>query len=123
MNKKALKTLEYHKIIAHLTEYASSEGGKRLCQTLLPSCDLKEIELALDNEFLCHPTKEYLASDLRKFLEGYPQVKIDIEHYIRHRLKQLWEYLYNREVIQRYRKMVIELEQQLKEKENDTELH
>lgn len=33
---------------------------------------LKEIELALDNEFLCHPTKEYLASDLRKFLEDYP---------------------------------------------------
>ncbi|MGN0483239.1 MAG: endonuclease MutS2 [Lachnospiraceae bacterium] len=46
MNKKALKTLEYDKIIAHLTDYASSEGGKRLCQDLVPSYDLKEIELS-----------------------------------------------------------------------------
>ena len=84
---------------------------------------LKELERTLYNEFLCHPTKEYLASDLRKFLEDYSEVKADIEDYIRHCLIQLSMSLYNREEIQRYRKMVIELEQQLKEKENDTELH
>ena len=43
MNQKALKTLEYHKIIDTLTEYASTEPGKRLCRELLPSCDYQEI--------------------------------------------------------------------------------
>ena len=61
---------------------------------------LEEIERTLDNEFLYHPTKEYLASDLCKFLEDYPQVKKDIERYARYAL-----------------------EQQLNDKENDTELH
>lgn len=77
---------------------------------------LEEIERILDNEFLYHPTKEYLASDLRKFLEGYPQVKANIRHYIHNNLECLSMSLYNREMIQRYRKMVIEPEQQLKEK-------
>lgn len=84
---------------------------------------LKEIERTLDNEFLCHPAKEYLAPDLRKFLEDYPQVKANIEHYIRNNLECLSMSLCDREMIQRYRKRVIELEQQLEEKENDTELH
>ncbi len=43
MNEKALKTLEYTKIIDQLTEYASTEMGKSLCHELLPSCDLEEI--------------------------------------------------------------------------------
>lgn len=43
MNEKALKTLEYNKIIAQLTEYASTEMGKQLCRELHPSCDLAEI--------------------------------------------------------------------------------
>ena len=46
MNKKALKTLEYNKIIEQLTSYAASEGGKRLCRELVPSYDLGEIQLA-----------------------------------------------------------------------------
>ena len=37
MNQKVLKTLEYHKIIEKLTEYAASEPGKRLCRELEPS--------------------------------------------------------------------------------------
>ncbi|HIV35055.1 MAG TPA: endonuclease MutS2 [Candidatus Blautia intestinigallinarum] len=44
MNKKALKALEYDKIIEQLAAKASSPMGKRLCQKLTPSCDLKEIE-------------------------------------------------------------------------------
>lgn len=44
MNKKALKALEYDKIIEQLAAKASSPMGKRLCQKLTPSCDLQEIE-------------------------------------------------------------------------------
>ena len=43
MNHKALKTLEYNKIIGQLTEYASSSMGKELCSSLLPSIDYDEI--------------------------------------------------------------------------------
>ncbi len=45
MNEKALKTLEYHKIIAQLTDLAGSVLGKELCRNLLPSSDLQEIRL------------------------------------------------------------------------------
>jgi DNA mismatch repair protein MutS2 len=43
MNQKALKTLEYYKIIAQLAEYASSDSGKALCRNLVPSTDYHEI--------------------------------------------------------------------------------
>lgn len=79
---------------------------------------LEELEWTLVDGFLDQPNKEYLASDLCKFLEDYPQVKANIEHYIRNNLECLSMSLYDREMIQRYRKRVIELEQQLKEKEN-----
>lgn len=45
MNEKALKTLEYHKIIAQLTDLAGSVLGKELCRNLLPSSDLATIRL------------------------------------------------------------------------------
>ena len=43
MNTKALKTLEYDKIIRQLETYASSEMGRKLCRDLLPSSDYEEI--------------------------------------------------------------------------------
>ena len=43
MNEKALRVLEYHKIIEKLTEYAGSEMGKTLCKNLMPSSNLGEI--------------------------------------------------------------------------------
>jgi len=43
MNKKVLKTLEYDKIIRQLTEYASCQLGKELCEQLTPSSSLEEI--------------------------------------------------------------------------------
>lgn len=46
MNEKALRILEYSKIITSLVEKASSEPGKAMCQALLPMTDLDEIELA-----------------------------------------------------------------------------
>ena len=46
MNKKALETLEYNKIIAKLTEYASSEIGKNTCSKLLPMDNIDDINFA-----------------------------------------------------------------------------
>ncbi len=46
MNEKALQKLEFHKIIALLTDYATSQPGKKLCRALVPSTSLAEIEQA-----------------------------------------------------------------------------
>ena len=46
MNEKALRTLEYNKIITLLTQQATSQSGKELCKQLKPSTDLSAIELA-----------------------------------------------------------------------------
>lgn len=46
MNQKALKTLEYDKIITQLTEYAASAPGKLLCKNLLPDSDIEAIRQA-----------------------------------------------------------------------------
>ena len=43
MNQKALRVLEYDKIIEKLSEHASSDPGRRLCRELVPSSDLREI--------------------------------------------------------------------------------
>lgn len=43
MNQKALKTLEYTKIITQLESHAASPLGKTLCRELSPSSDLEEI--------------------------------------------------------------------------------
>lgn len=44
MNKKALKTLEFDKIIDKLKDLASTPLGKELCKELVPSTDISEIE-------------------------------------------------------------------------------
>jgi DNA mismatch repair protein MutS2 len=46
MNDKALRILEYNKIINLLVDKASSEPGKELCRKLLPMTDINEIETA-----------------------------------------------------------------------------
>ena len=43
MNEKALRVLEYPKIIVQLTECATSQPGKALCRVLQPSDNLPEI--------------------------------------------------------------------------------
>lgn len=43
MNQKALKTLEYNKIIEKLAAFAFSTKAKERCLSLLPSCDMEEI--------------------------------------------------------------------------------
>lgn len=44
MNEKALRILEYPKIIEQLCQYAGSPLGKELCKNLIPSTDIVEIE-------------------------------------------------------------------------------
>lgn len=43
MNTKSLKILEYDKIIARLTEHATSEPGRDLCGRLQPSTDIAQV--------------------------------------------------------------------------------
>lgn len=43
MNEKALRILEYNKIIEKLADFATSPMGKEMCKNLLPSTDLGEI--------------------------------------------------------------------------------
>lgn len=74
-----------------------------------------ELLQALGNEFVDNPNKEYLAPDLRQFLESHPQVKADIDHYIRHRLAQLRSDLHNQLVNNVNVKRIFELEERLKE--------
>ena len=49
MNPKALKTVDYNKIIDKLTEFAGSALAKEMCRNLQPSTDLYEIQ-ALQKE-------------------------------------------------------------------------
>ncbi len=44
MNEKVLKTLEYHKILSQLSEYAYSPEAKRRCLKLVPITDWAQIE-------------------------------------------------------------------------------
>ena len=46
MNEKALKTLEFNKIIDILEEYASTPLGKKHCRDLIPMTELEKIRLA-----------------------------------------------------------------------------
>ena len=46
MNEKVLRTLEYNKIIDLLTQKATSQPGRALCQNLKPLTDLSAIRLA-----------------------------------------------------------------------------
>ncbi len=46
MNEKALKTLEFYKIIEQLTTYASTPLGKEMCQKLIPMEDISAIQQA-----------------------------------------------------------------------------
>ena len=48
MNQKALKTLEYHKIINMLLQHASSPMGQELCRQLTPSDDLNVVRGSMD---------------------------------------------------------------------------
>ena len=44
MNQKALKTLEFDKIIHILTAHAASEGAKEMCRKLVPYDNINDVE-------------------------------------------------------------------------------
>jgi len=46
MNKRTLRVLEYYKIIEQLTSFATCPEGKRACERLKPSTDMRDIEKA-----------------------------------------------------------------------------
>lgn len=46
MNEKVLRTLEFHKIISMLVEKADSALGRQMCQELVPSDDINQIQNA-----------------------------------------------------------------------------
>ena len=48
MNKKALATLEYNKIINTLVSMACSDGAKRTLKALMPMNNIDDINSALD---------------------------------------------------------------------------
>ena len=77
---------------------------------------LSELIRTLDN-YVLKPHKEFLALDLWEFLEEYPWVRGDIEIYINRCLWHLREKLQGEVMYCEYRKRVIELEQQLNDKE------
>lgn len=47
MNEKIQKTLEYGKILTRLSSFARTGGGKRLCTSLVPLSDEKDVKLLL----------------------------------------------------------------------------
>ena len=59
MNDKALRVLEYDKIISQLEKIARSEAGKKMVRNLRPSTDLEEIEI------LQQETSEALETSLK----------------------------------------------------------
>ena len=67
MNKKALKTLEFDKIIDKLKDLASTPLGKELCKELVPSTDINEIEHNLTE------TSDALAMVLKKGLLSFSE--------------------------------------------------
>ena len=71
MNEKALKTLEYDKIISKLTEYAQTPLGTQKCRELLPMDRIDEIRSAFPMELaeakkLLAARNDYLASAKRE---------------------------------------------------------
>ena len=59
MNEKALRILEYNKIIEKLVDCATSPMGKALCEKLEPSADLGDIcqnQMAVSYTHLTLPT-------------------------------------------------------------------
>lgn len=76
MNERALKTLEYNKIINMLANYAGSSLGKTKCEELLPMTDLEDIVKAQQE------TRDALQRIYKKgslSFNGVPDIRGDIK--------------------------------------------
>lgn len=101
-----------------MSERTTTNGTEPLDEYDREIARYEELFYTLGKEFVSKPNKEFLGLDLWKFLEDFPQVKSDIDHYIRHRLVLLRTELHNNMVNAVNEKIIRQLEQQLKEKEN-----
>ena len=54
MNDNALRILEYNKIIDMLCEYATCEGGTKLCRELKPYTHFEKINQSFSQIRFCH---------------------------------------------------------------------
>lgn len=75
----------------------------------------EELLYTLGKEFVSKPNKEFIGLDFWKFLKDFPQVKADIDHYIRYRLELLRSDLHNQLVNKVNVKRIFELEKRLRE--------
>lgn len=76
MNERALKTLEYNKIISMLANYAGSALGKAKCEELLPMTSLEDIKKAQSE------TRDALQRIYKKgslSFNGVPDIRGDIK--------------------------------------------
>ena len=74
MNERALKTLEYDKIIEQLKKYAGSEMGRVLCGKLVPQTDLETIKTMQQEtrDALLHGFNCFQVSLRHQFTAKYP---------------------------------------------------
>lgn len=101
-----------------MSEMTTTNGTEPLDEYDQEIARYEELLYTLGKEFVSKPNKEFLGLDIWKFLEDFPQVKADIDHYIRHRLALLQSELHNQMVNAVNEKIIRQLDQQLKEKEN-----
>ena len=57
MNERALKTLEYDKIIEQLKRHAGSEMGKALCGQLKPQTDINTLQIRTSSSTTSPPRR------------------------------------------------------------------
>ena len=72
VNEKALRTLEYGKIIERLQQYAGSEPGRKLCAELKPQTELSKI-LELQKETSDALTRVFQKGSLS--FHGLPDIR------------------------------------------------
>ena len=76
MNEKALKVLEYNKIINMLAGFAGSAMGKKLCEDLLPMTELEKVRTA--QKETADATQRIYKSGSLSF-NGVPDIRGDIK--------------------------------------------
>ncbi len=76
VNSKAIKILEYNKILEQLAHFAGSEGGRKKCEKLLPSTDFDDI-LKFQQETEDALSRIYKKGSLS--FNGVPDIRGDIK--------------------------------------------
>ena len=77
MNEKALETLEYHKIINRLVEYADFSASADLARRLRPSSDLEEV---LDRQAATREARLILSLDVDVSFQNAQDIRPFVDH-------------------------------------------